>query len=85
MREFDGTHNRQYRIVFPINMMNGHTINYEVPMGVAQVGRDELNKIPGGWAAAGAYVHHPADSHPREIQNFISANGSGFGVTMANI
>ncbi len=84
LREFDGTHNRQYRIVFPINMMNGHTINYEVPMGVAQVGRDELNKIPGGWAAAGAYVHHPADSHPREIQNFISANGSGFGVTMSS-
>ena len=29
-------------------------------------------------------MHHPADSHPREIQNFISASGNGFGVTMSS-
>ncbi|MCE9356759.1 alpha-mannosidase [Parabacteroides distasonis] len=84
LRDFDGEHNRQYRIAFPINMMRERTINYEVPMGVAQVYKDELNSQPGGWAWGGTYVHHPADSHPREIQNFISANGNGFGLTMSS-
>lgn len=84
LRDFDGAHNRQYRILFPGNMMTGHQVHYEVPMGVVQVGRDEWQQPPGGWAWGGSYVHHPADSHPREIQNFISANGSGFGLTMAS-
>lgn len=53
-------------------------------MAVAEVGKDELKKQPGGWAWGGTYVHHPEDSHPREIQNFISANGNGFGLTMSS-
>ena len=32
----------------------------------------------------GTYVHHPKDTHPREILNFISANGNGMGVTMSS-
>ena len=84
LQDFDGTHNRQYRIAFPTNIMGERTINYEVPMAVAQVGKDELKKKPGGWAWGGSYVHHPEDSHPREIQNFISANGNGFGLTMSS-
>lgn len=84
LRDFDGTHNRQYRIAFPLNMMGQRTVNYEVPMGVTQVGRDELDRQPGGWAWGGTYVHHPADTHPREIQNFMSASGNGFGLTMSS-
>lgn len=84
LRDFDGAHNRQYRIMFPLNLMAERSVSYEVPMGVATVGRDEWQEAPGGWAWGGSYVHHPADSHPREIQNFISAGGSGFGVTMAS-
>lgn len=84
LKDFDGEHNRQYRIAFPLNMMEERTIHYEVPMGIAQVGKDELDKQPGGWAWGGTYVHHPKDSHPREIQNFISASGNGFGLTMSS-
>lgn len=84
LRDFDGEHNRQYRIAFPVNIMGDRTINYEVPMGVAQVGRDEMKQQPGGWAWGGTYVHHPEDTHPREIQNFISAHGNGFGLTMSS-
>lgn len=84
LKDFDGEHNRQYRIAFPLHMVQGHKINYEVPMGVAEVGRDELDMQPKGWAWGGTYVHYPKDTHPREIQNFISANGSGFGVTMSS-
>lgn len=84
LKDFDGEHNRQYRIAFPVNIMNGADVHYEVPMGVAQVGKDELNIQPGGWAWGGTYVHHPKDSHPREIQNFISVSGNGMGVTMSS-
>lgn len=84
LENFTGEHNRQYRIAFPLNMHGERTVNYEVPMAVAQVGRDELGIQPGGWAWGGTYVHHPADTHPREILNFISASGNGFGVTMSS-
>ncbi len=84
LKDFDGEHNRQYRIAFPLNIMEDRTINYEVPMAVAEVGRDELKRKPGGWAWNGSYLHNPEDSHPREIQNFISAQGNGFGLTMAS-
>jgi len=80
---FDGTHNRQFRIGFPLNMRN-YVINYEVPMGVLQVGRDEMKNAPGGWSWIGTYEQLPKDIYPREIQNFISANGEGFGVTLSS-
>lgn len=84
LKDFDGEHNRQYRIAFPVNIMSNADVHYEVPMGVVQVGKDELNIQPGGWAWGGTYVHHPKDSHPREIMNFISASGKGMGVTMSS-
>ena len=85
LENFTGEHNRQYRILFPLNMKRASSrIHYEVPMGVAEVGVSEMKSVPGGWSWGGTYVHHPADSHPREIQNFISASGNGFGVTMSS-
>lgn len=85
LENFTGEHNRQYRILFPLRMKTAASrIHYEVPMGVAEVGVSEMKSIPGGWSWGGTYVHHPADSHPREIQNFLSASGNGYGVTMSS-
>ena len=85
LENFSGEHNMQYRILFPLKMKLGHSdIRYEVPAAISQVGRDELDRIPMGWAGWGSYVHHPADTHPREIVNFISASGEGMGVTMSS-
>lgn len=85
LENFTGEHNRQYRILFPVDMkVEQSDIHYEVPMGVAQVGKSEMTNIPGGWAWGGTYTSHPADTHPREVQNFLSANGNGFGVTMSS-
>lgn len=84
LQDYNGDHNRQFRIAFPLNMMNGYTVHYEVPMGVAEVRKDEMKRQPGGWSWGGTYAHHPADTHPREIMNFISASGNGFGVTMSS-
>ena len=82
---FNGAHNRQYRIAFPLDMKQEEAeIDYEVPMGVLRVGRDEMKTIPMGWSWGGTYVFHPEDSHPREVQNFMSASGNGIGFTMSS-
>ena len=84
LQDFNGAPNRQFRIAFPLNMMDGYKVHYEVPMGVAEVGKDEMKQQPGGWSWGGTYSHHPSDTHPREIMNFISASGKDFGVTMSS-
>lgn len=81
--DFNGAHNRQYRIAFPLKMEEPR-INYEVPMAVMEVGADDLKKRPKGWGWEGTYTNLPEESHPREIQNFMSANGNGFGFTMSS-
>src|SRR5690606_35073558 len=81
--DFNGTHNRQYRVAFPLKMRN-QQIAYEVPMAVLEVGKDEMKRIPKGWGWEGTYTDRPEDTHPREIQRFISANGEGFGFTLSS-
>lgn len=85
LENFNGAHNRQYRVAFPLDMKRSEAaISYEVPMAVLEVGKDEMKTIPGGWSWGGTYVFHPEDSHPREIQNFMSASGNGIGFTMSS-
>lgn len=85
LENFSGEHNRQYRILFPLDMKSDSSdICYEVPMAVSHVGRDELDMRPGGYTGLGSYRFHPSDTHPREVLNFISANGNGFGFTMSS-
>ncbi|WP_180335607.1 glycoside hydrolase family 38 C-terminal domain-containing protein [Labilibaculum filiforme] len=78
-----GEHNRQLRVMFPLNMKNSAKISYDVPMGMVHVGEDELTMRPGGSAWGGTYLQKPEEIHPREIQNFMTANGSGYGFTMS--
>jgi alpha-mannosidase len=83
LTDFDGTHNRQFRLALPLQIKNP-SIQYETPMGIVQVGKDEMPKAPGGWAWGGTYKQLPEEINPREIQNFISANGDGLGVTLSS-
>lgn len=83
LKNFDGTHNRQFRIALPLNMKQ-YTIQYDVPMGTVEVGHDEMKTIPGGWSWDGPYTQRPEEINPREIQNFISANSERFGVTLSS-
>jgi alpha-mannosidase len=83
LADFNGAHNRQFRMALPLNMKE-KKICYEVPMGIVEVGKDEMKTVPGGWSWDGTYNQLPEDAHPREIQNFISASGNGFGVTMSS-
>ncbi|MCB9250595.1 MAG: hypothetical protein H6613_19670 [Ignavibacteriales bacterium] len=81
--DWPGEHNRQIRVLFPLNMNEDAKISYDIPMGVLHVGKDELNMSPQGWAWDGTYHQMPEEIRPREIQNFMTANSDGFGFTMS--
>ena len=80
---FEGIHNRQLRVAFPLHMSEQSKISYDVPMGMVHVGEDELKITPGGWSWEGTYSQKSEFIHPREIQNFMTVNDKNFGVTMS--
>ena len=80
--DWKGEHNRQLRVAFPLKMSDSR-VSYDVPMGIVNVGRDELNRVPLGWAWGGSYRQMPAEINPREIENFMSASDNFMGVTMS--
>ena len=80
--DWPGVHNRQIRAVFPLAMSEAQ-VTYDVPMGIVNVGKDELNMVPRGWSWEGTYRQMPKEIHPREIGNFISASDVSAGVTLS--
>jgi alpha-mannosidase len=80
--EWDGSPYREFRMALPVAAPGGR-VAYEVPMGIVEVGKSE---IPGtGGPAYGKLVYDEPCSQirPREVQNFLSASGGRFGVTMS--
>ncbi|MEI6047403.1 MAG: glycosyl hydrolase-related protein [Bacteroidota bacterium] len=80
--DWPGEHNRQLRVAFPLNMDDSQ-VTYDVPMGIVNIGKDELKMSPRGWGWGGTYRQMPAEINPREIENFISASNSIYGVTLS--
>ena len=80
---WNGTPYREFRMAFPLNMAEGK-ISYEVPMAVVTVGKDEIPGAAGFAYGTLDYSVPCAKVHPREVQNFISANDDHFGVTMSS-
>jgi len=75
---FDGEIYREFRMAMPLKMNNGQ-VSYEVPFGVVNVGKDEMEGTPG--------ERHKTlckDMHPRGIMNWISASNSQYGVTLSS-
>ena len=69
---------REFRMAVPLNMKEGK-VSYEVPFGVVEVGRDELE-----GAAGERYITDCSDIHPRGILNWIGANNEQYGVTLSS-
>jgi alpha-mannosidase len=82
VHNWKGNHNREIRMAFPLNLSKSQ-IAYEVPMGILKVGEDEMKGAPGGWTDYGTYDQNAGDIHPREVQNFITANDSKVRITIA--
>ncbi|AQT68758.1 Mannosylglycerate hydrolase [Anaerohalosphaera lusitana] len=80
---WDGTKNREFRMALPINMDHGE-VAYEVPMGVLEVGKDEIEGPSGGHSGGGSYMQPCKDVRPREVQNFITSSSEQFAVTMSS-
>ena len=80
--DWPGVHNRQIRAVFPLAMDEAQ-VTYDVPMGIVNVNKDELNMSPRGWSWEGTYRQMPKEIHPREIENFVSASDGNIGVTIS--
>ena len=75
---WEGELYREFRMAIPLNMSDGQ-VAYEVPFGVVEVGKDELE-----GAAGERYKTDCKDFHPRGIENWISSSNSEFGVTMSS-
>jgi alpha-mannosidase len=76
--EWDGTESKEFRMVLPVNNNNGQ-VAYEVPFGVVEVGKSEIEKAAKEW-----YSTICKEMHPREVQNFISSSDERVGLTMSS-
>lgn len=75
---WEGVLYREFRMALPLDMENGQ-VAYEVPFGVVEVGKDEMEGV------AGERYQVPArDLHPRGIENWIGASGKHAGVTLSS-
>ncbi len=75
---YEGVLYREYRMALPLNMENGQ-VSYEVPFGVVNVGKDEIE-----GAAGERYKTICKDIHPRSIENWIGANNNDYGITLTS-
>ncbi len=75
---WEGILYREFRMAMPLNMENAQ-VSYEVPYGVSEVGKDEIE-----GAAGERYLTAAADIHPRGIENWFSASNNDFGVTLSS-
>ena len=75
---WEGVLYREFRMALPLDMKDG-VVAYEVPFGVVEVGKDEME------GAAGERYQVPArDLHPRGIENWIGASDDRAGVTLSS-
>jgi alpha-mannosidase len=75
---WDGEIYREFRMALPLALADAQ-VSYEVPYGVVNVGKDEMEGTPGE-----RHKTLSKDVHPRGIQNWISASDEKAGVTMSS-
>jgi len=83
LKEFNGELWREFRMALPL-ALDKPVIAYEVPMGVVEIGKDELPGT-GGRAHAGLdYFEECRDIRPRVVQNFVDASDGKGGLTLSS-
>lgn len=75
---WEGVLYREFRMAIPLKMSDGQ-VSYEVPFGVVNVGKDEME-----GAAGERYTTPCKNIHPRGIMNWISSSNVDFGVTLSS-
>ncbi len=83
LQEFNGSLWREFRMALPLASARPQ-ISYEVPMGVVEIGKNEI-PTTGGPAYGGLnYSDQCRDIHPRVMQNFVDASDQRGGITMSS-
>jgi alpha-mannosidase len=80
---FSGERYREYRIAFPLNQTNSN-IAYEVPMGVVEIGKDEIKGAAGFSYGTQNYSRECSKVHPREVQDWINSSKDNTSVTISS-
>lgn len=80
---FSGERYREYRMAFPLNQ-SGSKVAYEVPMGVVEVGKDEIKGAAGFSYGTQDYFTECSKVHPREVQDWFNASKENTSVTISS-
>ncbi|GHV61585.1 hypothetical protein FACS1894195_2340 [Bacteroidia bacterium] len=83
LNRFNGENWREFRLAFPVNMKQAK-VAYEVPMGVVEVGKDEIAGAAGLSKPEQIYSTPCKDVHPREVQDWFSASDGKTGLTISS-
>ena len=77
IKNWQGILYREFRVAFPFNMSDSK-ISYEVPMGVVEIGKDELKD------AGKTYQADPRKTHPRSLVDWVNVSDDKFGATISS-
>ncbi len=80
---FSGERYREYRVAFPLNQTSSK-IAYEVPMGVVEIGKDEIKGAAGFSYGTQNYSRECSKVHPREVQDWINSSKDNSSVTISS-
>lgn len=83
LNQFDGENWREFRLAFPVNMEKAK-VAYEVPMGVIEVGKSEMDGSPGFSKTGQIYSTPCKEIHPREVQDWFSVSDGTTGLTISS-
>ncbi|NLU90645.1 glycosyl hydrolase-related protein [Chitinophaga sp. Ak27] len=83
MLGFSGERYREYRMAFPLNQTDSR-VAYEVPMGVVEVGKDEIKSAAGFSYGVQDYSTACSKVHPREVQDWFNASKDNVSVTVSS-
>jgi hypothetical protein len=83
INDFSGKLWREFRMALPLAAAKPQ-LAYEVPMGVVEIGKDEI-PTNGGLAYGNLnYTDQCRDIHPRMMQDFVDASDARGGLTMSS-
>jgi alpha-mannosidase len=83
LNRFNGENWREFRLAFPVNMKQAK-VTYEVPMGVVEVGKNEIKGAAGYSKDSQIYDTPCTEVHPREVQDWFSASDGKNGLTISS-
>ena len=83
LKGFDGERYREFRLAFPVNQVKPE-VSYEVPMGVVQIGKDEIAGAAGFSKQSQIYDTPCTQVHPREVQDWFSSSDGKTGITISS-